>query len=189
MAVVNFIWEMPWYRDAQNPFAKHVLGGWQLSGVTQWQTGTPFSIGRGDDYLGIGSTNGKTWNLNGIANQPKRFANRNANLNYTGVTDFWFEPTVGGQPWATRPANGTYPNQNRQSIPFHNPGFQNWNLAAFKQFKIAESQGLQFRFEAFNWPNHPNWGGVNTDPTSPTFGMVTGKSSQRELQLSLRYFF
>jgi hypothetical protein len=44
----------------------------------QMQTGTPFSIGRGDDYLGIGSTNGKTWNLNGAPNftaavrQPQR---------------------------------------------------------------------------------------------------------------------
>lgn len=189
VAVVNFIWEMPWFRDASNAFAKHALGGWQLSGVTQWQTGTPFTIGRGDDYLGIGSTNGKPWNLNGTPQFSGRFANRNASGNYTGVTDFWFERTVGGQPLATIPANGTYPNQNRNSISFHNPGFQNWNLAAFKTFKIAESQGLQFRFEAFNWPNHPNWGGVNADPLNAVFGMVTGKSSQRELQMSLRYFF
>jgi hypothetical protein len=34
VAVVNFVWEMPWFRDADNAFAKHVLGGWQLSGVT-----------------------------------------------------------------------------------------------------------------------------------------------------------
>jgi hypothetical protein len=189
VAVVNFVWEMPWFRDADNAFSKHVLGGWQLSGVTQWQTGTPFTIARGDDYLGIGSTNGKPWNLNGTPNQTKQFANRNANGNYTGITDYWYEPTVGGQPLATIPANGTFPNQNRNSIPFHNPGFQNWNLAAFKTFKFAESQGLQFRFEAFNWPNHPNWSGANNDPLAATFGMVTGKSSQRELQLSLRYFF
>jgi hypothetical protein len=189
VAVVNFIWEMPWFRDAENKLAKHVFGGWQLSGVTQMQTGTPFSIGRGDDYLGIGSTNGKTWNLNGAPNFTHQFANRNAAGNYAGITDYWFQPTAGGQALATIPANGTYPNQNRNSIDSHNPGFQNWNLAAFKTIKFTEQQGLQFRFEAFNWINHPNWGGVNTDPLAATFGMVTGKSSQRELQLSLRYFF
>jgi len=146
-------------------------------------------VGRTDDYLGIGSSNFKPWNLNGTPNRPKKFANVNAQGNYTGITDFWFEPTVNGQPWATRPANGTYPNQNRNSIPFNNVGFQNWNLTLFKNFRLAERQNLQFRAEAFNFPNHPNWGGVDTNPTSATFGMVTSKSSERNIQLSLRYSF
>ncbi|MCX6638613.1 MAG: hypothetical protein NT090_26465, partial [Acidobacteria bacterium] len=106
-----------------------------------------------------------------------------------GDTNFWFMPTVNGQPWATKPANGTYGNQNRNSISFNNVGLQNWNLSMFKQFRVTERQGLQFRFEAFNWINHPNWGGVDTGPTSANFGKVTSKSSERNLQLSLRYSF
>ena len=90
---------------------------------------------------------------------------------------------------ATRPANGTLPNQNRNSIKVHQPGFQNWNLAAFKSFRFAEKQNVQFRFEAFNWVNHPNWGGPDSNPTSATFGLITGKGSERNLQLSLRYSF
>src|SRR5690606_15009433 len=121
--------------------------------------------------------------------QPKQFSHRNAAGNYSGDTNFWFTPTVNGQPWATRPPNGTLPNQNRNSIPFHNPGFQNWNLALFKQFGIGERQNIQFRVEGFNWINHPNWGSVNSNPTEGAFGKVTGKSSQRELQMSLRYSF
>ena len=62
-------------------------------------------------------------------------------------------------------------------------------MALFKSFRIAERQAVQFRFEAFNWLNHPNWSGVDTGPTSATFGKVTGKSSERNLQLSLRYSF
>ena len=54
---------------------------------------------------------------------------------------------------------------------------------------FTERQGLQFRAEAFNFPNHPNWSGVDTNPTSATFGMVTSKFSERNLQLSLRYTF
>ena len=117
------------------------------------------------------------------------FANANAAGNYSGITDFWFRPQVNGQAWATKPANGTFPNQNRNSISFNNVGFQSWNMAAFKSFRFTERQFVQFRAEAFNFPNHPNWNGVDTNPTSATFGMVTGKGSQRELQLSLRYNF
>ena len=163
-----------------------------MSGVTQWQTGTPISIGNGDDYLGIGSNNGKTWNLSGAPELKHEFANVNAAGNYAGINNFWFNPirdANGNQTLASRPANGTLPNQNRQSIAVHQPGFQNWNLAAFKNFRFAEKQNVQFRFEAFNWVNHPNWGNVDQNPTAATFGLVTGKGSERNLQLSLRYSF
>jgi hypothetical protein len=188
VAVINFVWEVPFFRQSAG-VARAVLGGWQLSGVTQFQTGTPLTIWRSDDYLGIGSTNNKPWNLNGEPERPQKFANANASGNYTGVTDFWFVPTVNGQPWATRPANGTYPNQNRQSVSFNNVGLQNWNLALFKNFRITERSAFQFRIEGFNWINHPNWNGVDTNPTSSTFGMVTSKSSERQLQIALRLTF
>lgn len=187
--IINWVWEMPFFNKGNNRLVKSALGGWQVSGVTQFQTGAPITVARSDDYLGIGSTNSKPWNLNGTPDRPQVFANRNAAGNYTGVTDYWFNPKVGGTPWATIPANGTLPNQNRNSIAFNNVGFQNWNLALFKSFRITEQQAVQFRAEGFNWINHPNWGGVDTNPTSSTFGMVTGKGSQRSMQLSLRYSF
>ncbi|MBI5281925.1 MAG: carboxypeptidase regulatory-like domain-containing protein [Candidatus Solibacter usitatus] len=189
MTVANYVWELPFFNGTQSRALKATLGGWQLSGLIQFQTGAPISVGSGDDYLGIGSTNGKTWNLNGEPDRPQMFANANAAGNYSGITDFWFNPIKGGSAWATKPANGTLPNQNRNSISFNNVGFQNWNIAAFKSFKFTEKQFIQFRAEAFNFINHPNWGGVDTTPTSSTFGMVTGKSSERNMQLSLRYTF
>jgi hypothetical protein len=189
VSINNLIWEMPFFNNASNKVAKTLMGGWQVSATIQFQTGTPISIGNGDDYLGIGSTNGKTWNLNGTPNLPKQFSDRTAAGNFTGVTSQWFETAVGGSPYATRPANGTLPNQNRNSISFNNVGFQNWNGAAFKSFKFTERQFVQFRAEFFNLPNHPNWNGVDTNPTSATFGKVTGKGSERNIQLSLRYSF
>ncbi|BDC48435.1 hypothetical protein F183_A07510 [Bryobacterales bacterium F-183] len=188
IVISNFIWEIPFLNSGKG-FASTLLGGWQVSGTIQFQTGTPITIGNGDDYLGIGSTNGKPWNLNGDPTRPQEFANRNANGNYTGVTNFWFTPTVNGSAWATRPTNNTLPNQNRNSVAFNNVGFQNWNGALFKSFRFQERQNIQFRAEFFNLPNHPNWNGVDTNPTSATFGMVTGKSSERNIQLSLRYSF
>lgn len=189
VAICNFVWEMPFFNGSDSKVLKAVAGSWQVSGVIQFQTGAPITIGTGDDYLGIGSSNFKPWNLNGETTMPKKFANANADGKYTGVTDFWFSPVVNGSAWATKPANGTLPNQNRNSISFNDVGFQNWNLALFKSFPITERQKIQFRFEAFNFPNHPNWSNADTNPTSPTFGMVTGKTSERNIQLSLRYDF
>jgi hypothetical protein len=154
-----------------------------LTGTQQFQTGTPFTIGNGDDFYGIGESNFKPWNLNGTTTQPKQFAAQNTD------PSFWFTPTVNGSAWATRPTNGSYGNQNRNSISFHQPGFQNWNLSLLKNFAIRESQGVEFRFDAFNWVNHPNLSGADTNPTAGNFGKITGKNSQRELQLSLRYRF
>jgi hypothetical protein len=188
IVIMNYIWEMPFFNHGSK-LMRATLGGWQVSGVIQFQTGAPILIGNGDDYLGIGSTNTKPWNLNGTPDRPKQFANENANGNYTGITNFWFNPQVSGSAWATKPANGQLPNQNRNSIPFNNVGFQNWNIGLFKSFRITEKQFVQFRAEGFNFLNHPNWGGVDANPTSATFGMVTGKSSERNVQLSLRYSF
>lgn len=188
-AVINYVWDMPFFNNVQSKLLKVVAGGWQMSGVIQFQTGAPFTITRTDDYLGIGSSNDKPWNLNGQTDLKKEFSHETAAGNFVGVSTYYFNPKPGGTIWATKPANGTLPNQNRNSIPFNNVGFQNWNIAMFKSFRFTESQALQFRFEAFNFPNHPNWGGVDANPTSVSFGMVTGKSSERNIQLSLRYSF
>ncbi len=63
------------------------------------------------------------------------------------------------------------------------------SMAVFKSFAITESQRIEFRSEFFNLPNHPNWSNVDTNPRSSTFGKVTSKTGQREIQLSLRYSF
>ncbi len=191
IAVASVVWELPFFNgQGTNRGVRFLAGGWQLNAVNQWQTGTPITIGNGDDYLGIGSTNGKPWNLNFTPdNSGRQFSHITAAGNYTGEPNFYFPTTNGTTALATRPANGTFPNQNRNSISFNNPGFQNWNLAAQKAFRFAERQSVTFKAEAFNWLNHPNWGGVDTNPTAATFGKVTGKSSERNLQLSLRYSF
>jgi hypothetical protein len=88
----------------------------------------------------------------------------------------------------TQPAAGTFVKDRVRNILYH-PGFQNWNAGLFKNFGITENQRIQFRAEAFNFLNHPNWNNADTNPNSNTFGKVTAKSSERQLQLSLRYTF
>jgi hypothetical protein len=71
----------------------------------------------------------------------------------------------------------------------YNPGFQSHNIGLLKDFYFSERHKITFRAEAYNWPNHPNWGGAEGNRQSANFGKVTTKSSERQLQFALRYQF
>ena len=106
-------------------------------------------------------------------------------------TNYYFRPTDGsGNKLFTQPTAGTFTHQEGIRNIIRQPGFNNVNLGLFKKFPINERVGLQFRAEAFNTFNHPNWNGVTNDPTSVNFGKITGKNNDvRNLQLSLRVYF
>ena len=53
------------------------------------------------------------------------------------------------------------------------PGRLNFDMGLFKHFKIKESMALEFRAEAFNIFNHPQWTGVNNS----SCGYVTDSGS------------
>jgi len=58
-----------------------------------------------------------------------------------------------------------------------------------KTVALAGRQRVQFRLEAFNVLNHPNWNGANNNPTSGSFGLITGKNGERRVQLAVKYLF
>jgi hypothetical protein len=184
--VVNFIYEMPFWRQATG-LRNAILGGWTVTGIYQYQSGNPFQIGTGEDFAGIGSGNEtQLWNLAGdleLSRSEREFSQG------AGDDNFYFRTTTaGGAAIATTPAQGTFASQTRNSAGYH-PGSHNLSTAFFKAFAITESQRIEFRSEFFNLPNHPNWSNVDTNPRSGTFGKVTSKTGQREIQLSLRYTF
>ncbi len=185
LLVINWIWELPYHNNKGLKGA--ALGGWQITGITQGQTGTPFTVQTGSDYAGIGVSQNQPWNVNGSVSYPKVFSNG------AGSGNYWFNPKdASGNALFTVPANGTFGNQTRNL--YYGAGLTNWNLGLFKTFQVREKQGITFRAEAFNWLNHPNLGGANgggpqSNPTSSTFGMITSKDSRRQLQLSLKYTF
>ena len=188
--IANYLYELPFLRGQSNLAAK-LLGGWQISGITQFQTGTPSSAAVGNDYVGVGmdgsmSGAGQFWVMNGTPTVVHQMAYNSAN-----DPNYWFSTkNSDGLPIFTQPTKGTFNHQEGIRNIVHNPGFENWNIGLFKRFPIKERTGFQFRAEAFNAFNHPNWSGANFNPTSASFGKITGKTNDvRNLQLSLRFYF
>jgi hypothetical protein len=193
--VASFLYHLPFF-SGKRGFAGQILGGWEVSSLLQFQSGNPCSVAGSSDYAGVGldsnfgcGVNGQYWVKNG---DPKVLGNFGSGK--------WFATTNSdGSPIFSAPPAGTFNTQRVRDI-IYQPGFNNWNFGLFKTFPIRESMGLQFRAEAFNFLNHPNWGGqsgggVNFNPTSSTFGEVTtkggnpGSGGERNIQLSLRFYF
>jgi hypothetical protein len=191
--VFNYLYDLPFFKDHSKLTGK-LIGGWQISGITQFQTGLPCSVAGPADYAGVGldsnfgcGQNGQYWVVSGT---PKI-------IGTFGANGQWFDTSV-----FTKPAAGTFNTQRVRGL-IYQPGYQNWNLGLFKTFPITEKTGLQFRAEAFNFINHPNWCGgsgcsgttnIGLNPTSSTFGKVLTKGGgvgggERNLQLSLRAYF
>lgn len=193
--IANFLYELPFYKGSKTMLGK-ALGGWQVSGIVQKQTGTPTSVGRGTDYAGVGLDGslaggiGQYWVYSGAPIVYSRQIVTNTS-NASSDPAQWFQTKdASGNAIFTQPAAGTFNLQKGIRDLIYNPGFNNVNLGLFKKFAINERMGFQFRAEAFNAFNHPNWSGSDTNPTSSTFGKITGKSGDvRNLQLSLRWYF
>ena len=186
IVMINYLYEMPFFRN-QSSVAGKLLGGWQISGITQFQTGTPCSAAQAKDFAGVGldsnfncGVNGQYFVWDGKLTTPHTFGPNGQWV--CCASDF------------TAPAAHTFNTQRVRDL-IYQPGFQNWNIGLFKKFPVSERANLQFRAEAFNVWNHPNWGGTSggglqLDPSNASkFGKVLTKGSERNLQLSLRAEF
>ncbi len=70
------------------------------------------------------------------------------------------------------------------------PGIISWDFSTMKKITVRESHFVEFRFEAFNIPNHPNWGEPNATRASVDFGKIRStRTNMRELQFGLKYVF
>ncbi|WP_263374230.1 TonB-dependent receptor [Granulicella aggregans] len=189
--VLNAVYEIPFKSGSH--LLNQGLAGWQLTQVYQFQSGAPFSIATTQDIAGVGPGSGPQLLqfLPGASLKGNgKFSNSSTDSNS------WFNiGTVGAQVFTT-PAPGTFTTQHNRNI-LRAPGQDYFNASLQKRFATFEGQSLNFRVDAFDFPNHPNWNAPDTtyvDSTffgskTPTFGKVTSKNLQRSLQASLRYSF
>lgn len=204
---LNWVYEIPTlFRD--NGFAKQALGGWQVSGIYQYQTGRPdnisFSIpGVANETLTGSFTEGARIRLVG---DPASGFTRDIYHNINPAA--FLPPTAGSAANPLAQIGMEAPNRY-----FIRPGINNLNLSLQKSFRMAERASLQFRADAFNVLNHTQFDDyqrtVNfrslTDSTilnlptfdaaanrwvNPTgFGAVTVVRDPRIMQLMVRVQF
>jgi hypothetical protein len=189
--VVNYLYALPFFANQHN-LAGETLGGWQLSGNVQAQSGEPCGIGTNTDYAGVGEvgsfgcgSEGQLWVKNGTPALPHKFAGY-------GTSAQWFGTTNGnGAPIFAAPTTGSFNLQRGVRDSIYQPGLQNWNLALIKTFPVTEGTAFEFRAEAYNFINHPYLSGPNLNPTSSQFGEITNKgtSNPRTLQVGARFHF
>ncbi len=180
---INSVYRIPFPNG--NRIANEVLGGWQISQSYQFQTGIPLSVSTSQDVAGVGS--GFQAQLLQIA--PGANLKGNGKFSVGADSNSWFNTkNTDGSNIFTLPPAGTFTTQRNRNI-LYGPGSANYNASLQKRFQTFENQSLIFRFDAFDFPNHPNWSAPDSTYTDATFGKVTSKTGQRSMQASLRYSF
>jgi hypothetical protein len=168
VATISYVYPLPFFK-AGNAFTRNVLGGWQVSGVTTFNTGLPQNITIQPDQAGIGQT-GQRPNVVGDWTQG------------AGQRLQWFNTAA-----FALPAAGTFGNLGRNVVI--GPGTNNWDASLMKNFSVRERLTFQFRAEFYNVPNHLSWWGVGTTVGAANFGQITSATDPRTMQFGLRMGF
>jgi hypothetical protein len=162
---VSYIYDLPILRHTTG--WKGLLGGWQVSGITTAQTGEPVTIVNGATYdnAGVGNEvgSGSYADLVGNPHGPKP--------TFNAVPGVVYGPLLDNPGAYTQPTGLTFGDSGRNSLA--GPGRLNFDMGLFKHFNIKESMALEFRAEAFNVFNHPQWNGIN----NTSCGYVTDAGS------------
>jgi hypothetical protein len=169
--IFNFsaLWNLP--VKPANPFAKAVLGGWQLSGIVSLQSGEPFSVYSNVDNARSGTSNQRA----DMIGNPYLSGDRSRGAEVAE----WLNPAA-----FTVNALGTFGNSGRNR--FIGPGYASTDLALEKEFRPIEQLGIQFRAEAFNAFNRPNLMNPDHGVGDANFMAITSAFDPRILQFAIR---
>ncbi len=168
--VFSFGYELPKFED-KGGFVKHVLGGWQLNGIFQWQTGYPLTVL--DPNLTIRY----------LTNRPDVTCDPNDGPQTPAQ---WFNTSCFTR--RTVPQTGErLSTQGRNTV--RGPGFNRTDLSLFKNFALGGPHTLQFRVEAFNLFNQERFSQPGFQIGTPTFGQITSAEDGRIVQLGIKYSF
>lgn len=146
------------------------LGGWQLQGWFEGQTG---------DTLGFGNAifNGR------LADIPLPVSERRA--------ERWFNTETGFERSPQRQLQDNIRTLPTRFSGIRADGINNWDLSLFKNFRVREGFNLQFRMETFNTMNHVQFAAPTTAPANTAFGTLTEEKGhgQRQVTFALKALF
>jgi hypothetical protein len=158
---INYIYPFP-SLFANHAVAHALLDGWQISGLTRLQTGTPYEVSFSIPNYG-------NQNLTGSYTEPARVQVIGAPLQGSSQSGpyGWLNANAFGPP----PVGGIGLGEGR--YPFYGPGINDTDLSLQKDFAIKERYHIELRVDAFNVFNHPQFGGVGGNGVSNNSGIFS----------------
>ncbi len=203
-AAFTYIFQLPFFED-QKGFVGKLLGGYQVGGVTSFESGAPITIFNNFDSDGIGGGNERpSYNPNGILNL-RAFPIINAT---TGAITSWINPSTGATidpNTAMYIVNPTYVIGGASSVPrFGNLGRNTelslgsnlTNLTLLKRTRFGESMYIDVRADMFNAFNTGQWGAGSTSAGSTTNATTwmqpinpTSSGGARDIRYQVKFVF
>lgn len=168
--VVSFTAELP-TPTAAGALAEHLLGGWQVNGIVQAQTGFPFTV------------IDPVTSIRFLTNRPNMICDPNDNAPHT--VEQWFNTSC----FERRPLaeTGELGNQPRNAV--RGPGFARTDLSLFKNVSLGSTRRLQFRIEMFNLFNQKRFNQPEFRIGTTDFGRIRTAEDGRIVQLAAKYIF
>ena len=178
--VASYIYDIPFLKSSTQPVLKYVVAGWQVSGVTTLQSGSPVNVTISTDRANIGITGqqrpdlvGAVPTLNCVADPDP--ARRRQLMNCYDATAF------------ALPAQFTFGNASRNVL--RGPKFVSTDLSFMKNVPLGGAAKFQFRAEIFNVFNNVNYGNPGASFGASSFGRITSAGSMRQVQLGAKVLF
>ncbi|MGB7167526.1 MAG: TonB-dependent receptor [Acidobacteriaceae bacterium] len=176
----NGIYELPFGRGKMfansSTLADEVVGGWKFAGIATLRTGPWTTLG---SQQNIGFFDGALPNVIGPVN--------NQSLHGGLGRNFRLGPYINTQNVVNLTAVGVQGDSGTHTL--ENPGYQDYDVSAYKSWTIGEQPTLTFRADFFNVFNRVNFGSISTYDLASNFGDVSSAYAAREIQLSLRFSF
>lgn len=212
----NFFYELPYgegKRWSGGKVTNRILGGWALSGIWSYTSGSPFSILSGIGTLNRAARSSATNTANVNGTDLAALQKLTSGVYMTGNGPYFVSPSVinpvdgrGAEYGSTfngeaffNPGAGSVGDTQRRM--FNGPWEWSWDMSVKKGFRLFERHTLDFHFDFFNFMNHPtfylppasggDYGSVtNFTINNPTFGKITGMDySPRIIQIGAYYRF
>jgi hypothetical protein len=189
----------------KSKLAAQFVNGWQLSGITQLQSGANL----------WGLSNNQNFNIQTNSAKMPGTSFDISNKSILGTTNIQLMPLITCDPRKglaehqyinpTCFAAPTEVGQNGPTViaPIYGPAFFNWDMGIFKNFRITESKSFEFRIMGYNWLNHPLWSfysntgsnlTLSIDPATyanrnAMFGTATDRQGHRIIQMQFKFIF
>ena len=177
--VFNYQWDLPFGKGKKflnrGGVINHIVGRWNLSGITSLQSGSPISI---DSRVNTTASQGGGQRPNSTGISSKSSGSTKERING------WFNNAafVDAPPY-------TFGNVGRFLPDNPGPPLHNWDVSLLKDFGFTERYRLQFRAELFNAFNIVNFRNPAITFGQPNFGVITAADPARVIQFGLKFYY